>query len=126
MIRIIGKIAAGLGEGQYYLSREGYRRQFIQKLGFDPFPGTLNLKLAKPFAQGEIRSIKIEGFKDKNSTFGGCICHLAKINGIRCAIVRPERTSYQPNLVEVIAPVHLRRTLQLLDGDEVEVILEDN
>jgi riboflavin kinase len=126
MIRIIGEIATGLGEGQHYISREGYRKQLRQKLGFDPFPGTLNLKLAKPFAQSEIGSIKIEGFKDEISTFGGCICYPAKINGIKCAIVRPERTGYSPNLIEIIAPVHLRKTLQLSDGDEVEVTLENN
>ena len=37
---------SGLSEGSYYMSLEGYRKQFRSKLGFDPFPGTLNLRVA--------------------------------------------------------------------------------
>ena len=33
-----GKITAGLGQAGYFLSREGYRRQFPELLGFLPFP----------------------------------------------------------------------------------------
>jgi riboflavin kinase len=122
--RIRGKVITGLGEGQYYISVEGYRSQFNRKLGFDPYPGTLNLKLGEPFAKSIASSIKIEGFRDANRTFGECQCYPVKINGIRGAIVRPERSSYPTNLVEVIAPVNLRKTLALSDGDEVEMILE--
>jgi riboflavin kinase len=46
------------------------------------------------------------------------------ISGIKGAIVRPERSNYPANLVEVIAPVNLRKTLCLSDGDEIEVMLE--
>ncbi len=124
--KIHGKVAAGLGEGQYYISVEGYKNQFIQKLGFEPYPGTLNLKLAEPlpFARAFRDSIRIEGFRDENRTFGECRCYPVKINSVRGAIIRPERSSYPANLVEVIAPVNLRETLCLSDGDEVEVILE--
>ncbi len=124
--KIHGKVAAGLGEGQYYISVEGYKNQFIQKLGFEPYPGTLNLKLAEPlaFARAFRGSIRIEGFRDENRTFGECRCYPVKINGIKGAIIRPERSSYPADLVEVIAPVNLRETLCLSDGDEVEVMLE--
>ena len=64
MNKLKGKIVTGLGKGQYYISRDGYRTQFNLKLGFDPSPGTLNLKLAEPFLQPEADSIKIEGFID--------------------------------------------------------------
>src|SRR5574337_1213272 len=43
-----GKVITGLGEGQYYISLDGYRMQFIEKLGFDPYPGTLNIRLDPP------------------------------------------------------------------------------
>ena len=124
MNELKGKIVTGLGEGQYYISREGYRKQFNLKLGFDPSPGTLNLKLAEPFPQAEADFIKIEGFVDENGTFGGCKCYRVMIGDIKGAIVRPERSSYPPDLVEVIAPVHLRKALNLKDGDELEMILE--
>jgi riboflavin kinase len=43
---------------------------------------------------------------------------------VKCAIIRPDRSSYPLNLVEIIAPVNLRKTLGIKDGDEVEVTLE--
>jgi riboflavin kinase len=124
--RIRGRVAAGLGEGQYYISREGYRRQFSEKLGFDPSPGTLNLKLDEPFGldESDPKSVRIEGFEDEGRTFGACRCRPVKIEGIKGAIVRPERTSYPASLLELIAPVNLRESLALSDGDEVEVVFE--
>ena len=119
-----GKLVTGLGEGQYYISLDGYRRQFNQKLGFDPFPGTMNLKLTEPFVPSEQDAIKIEGFRDENRTFGGCRCYKVNVRGIRGAIVRPDRTSYSPMLVEIIAPVNLRKSLGVTDGNELEVMLE--
>ncbi len=122
--KIHGKVVTGLGEGQYYISVDGYRSQFNRKLGFNPYPGTLNLRLIEPFAESFGGSIKIEGFRDDERTFGECRCYPVKINGIKAAIVRPERSSYPANLVEVIAPVNLRKALCLSDGDEIEVTLE--
>src|SRR6476620_155827 len=40
-----GKIVNGMGEGAYYMSLDEYKKQFKEKLGYVPFPGTLNLKL---------------------------------------------------------------------------------
>ena len=117
-----GKIASGLGQGQYFISREGYSRQFLQHLGFVPFPGTLNVLLDEPFPAGQ-QAIKIEGFQEEGRSFGECKCYRIKLNGIDAAVVRPERSRYPPELIEVIAPVQLRRALGLEDGDPVEVIL---
>ncbi len=123
--RIIrGMVASGLGEGQYYISRDGYRRQFMEKLGFEPYPGTLNIKLDEPFLPPDLHAISIDGFRDEDRTFGECKCYKIKVNGIEAAIVRPGRSNYPLNLVEVIAPVGLRKSLCLKDGAEVKVTLE--
>ena len=116
-----GKILSGLGQGQYFISREGYSRQFVKKLGFVPFPGTLNVQLEEPFP--ERQAIRIEGFAEEGKSFGECKCYRIKLNGIDAAVVRPEKSRYPPELIEVIAPVQLRRSLGLGDGDPVEVIL---
>ncbi len=62
-----GKILSGLGQAQYFLTREGYSRQFVEKLGFIPFPGTLNVLLNEPFPV-EHQAIKIEGFSEEGRT----------------------------------------------------------
>jgi riboflavin kinase, archaea type len=117
-----GKILAGLGQGQYYISRDGYSRQFLQHLGFVPFPGTLNVLLEEPFPT-EPQAIKIEGFVEENRSFGECKCYRINLNGMQAAVVRPEKSRYPAELIEIIAPVQLRRALGLEDGDPVEVIL---
>ncbi|MEM4417606.1 MAG: DUF120 domain-containing protein, partial [Nitrososphaerota archaeon] len=40
-----GRVFAGFGEGAYYMSLSGYVSQMKEKLGFVPFPGTLNVSL---------------------------------------------------------------------------------
>jgi riboflavin kinase len=120
-----GRVVSGLGEGQHYISKEGYQKQFREKLGFEPFPGTLNIKLDRPFEPTCRQAIKIEGFLDEGRTLGKCICYRVKVQGIEAAIVRPERSSYTLDLAEVIAPISLRSSLGLADGSEVTITLED-
>ena len=117
-----GKILSGLGQAQYFLTREGYSRQFAAKLGFVPFPGTLNVLLEEPFP-AEGTAIEIESFTEEGRTFGACRCRRILLNGIAAAAVRPEKSRYPPELIEVIAPVQLRLALGLKDGDSVEVVL---
>jgi len=83
-VTLEGTVFEGLGEGAYYISKEVYRKQFIEKLGFDPYPGTLNLKLATEYdlkTRTELETypaIEIEGFKNENRTFGLVKCYPAK------------------------------------------------
>jgi riboflavin kinase len=115
-----GKIKAGLGQGQYFIAREGYSRQFLQHLGFVPFPGTLNVLLEEPFPS-EQQAIEIESFQEEGRSFGECKCYRIRLNGIEAAVVQPEKSRYPADLVEVIAPVQLRQTLGLKEGDPVEI-----
>jgi len=116
-----GKILSGLGQAQYFLTREGYSRQFLELLGFVPFPGTLNVLLESPFPT-QRQAIEIEGFSMEGKSFGECKCYRIKINGIEAAVVRPVKSRYPPELIEIIAPIKLR-ALGLKDGDPVEVVL---
>ena len=124
---ITGTVFTGLKEGSYYMSRDGYRKQFISKLGFDPFPGTLNLKVSKE-NQNERKkletypSVYIEGFANENRTYGPAKCFRAIVNNaVKCAIVMPIRAHYGEDVVELIAPVSLRKKFTLVDGDIVQV-----
>lgn len=119
---MLGKITAGLGQAGYFLSREGYRRQFLECLGFVPFPGTLNVLLDEPFP-ASYPSILIQGFSEGEECFGGCRCYLISVGGMEAAAIRPERSRHPPELIEVIAPTNLRQALDLKDGDRVEVII---
>lgn len=124
-IRIQGRLEHGLGEGYYYMSQEGYRAQFRRKLGFDPFPGTLNLKLegpelAKIEVLQEAGGVPIEGFTDGGRTFGGAKCFPATLQEVPCAAILPIRSHYQ-DVLEIISKEKLRDRLGLKDGEIVEV-----
>ncbi|MEM3694924.1 MAG: DUF120 domain-containing protein [Candidatus Bathyarchaeia archaeon] len=127
-ITLEGVLFTGLGEGAYYTSIDQYRKQFIEKLGFDPYPGTLNLKLTTDYdikARAELEAypaIEIEGFKDENRTYGPVKCYPAIIqNKVKGALVSALRSHYDSSVIEVIAPVFLRKHLNLKDGHKVKV-----
>lgn len=123
-----GTVVSGLGEGQYYISIDGYSMQFAEKLGFLPFPGTLNVKVKEYCLDvrkrlEELPYIRIDGFSDGMRTYGASDCYPAEIGGIRGFIIVPERTHYQIDLLEIIAPVKMRDVLELKDGDDVTVVI---
>lgn len=126
-VTLVGEVFTGIGEGAYYVSREGYKRQFIAKLGFDPYPGTLNVRLkdSRSLANRELlnhfKGIEVEGFSDGDRTYGPVKCFKATINGkVEGAIVIAKRSHYGRDVVEFIAPVNMRRLLGLKDGDLVK------
>ncbi|MCJ2520328.1 MAG: DUF120 domain-containing protein [Candidatus Thermoplasmatota archaeon] len=124
-LTVKGVVDHGLGEGFYYMSQEDYRKQFRSKLGFDPYPGTLNLKI-KGREMGKLEvlrtadGVQIEGFINGNRTFGGAHCFLASLSDVDCAVIIPVRSHYS-DVLEVISRHHLRRKLGLKDGELVEV-----
>lgn len=124
-LNIRGVVASGLGEGRYYLSQEGYTLQFREKLGFVPYPGTLNLDVQGPEVN-KLRilkstpSIRIEEFQGEDRTFGAVDAWRARVGSLDCALILPRRT-HHARTVEVISPEYLREKLSVKDGDEVEV-----
>jgi riboflavin kinase len=127
-VTLEGLLFTGLGEGAYYVTRDGYRRQFIEKLGFDPYPGTLNLRLTTEYdmkTRSELETypgIEIEGFKGESRTFGSVKCYPAIINNReKGAFVCALRSHYDASVMEIIAPSFLRSKLKLKDGNKVKV-----
>lgn len=135
-LEIHGIVVEGMKDGAFYLSLEGYKKQVRQKLGFDPFPGTLNLRLTtktdlenneKLQKQG---GIKISGFKEAKQKrfYGGARLYKTKINdSAEGAVIIPDRTHHDHATIEVIAPAFLRKTLRLKNGSAVRlsVLLEN-
>ena len=126
-VEINAVVFSGLSEGAYYMGMEGYRKQFRSKLGFDPFPGTLNLRVRKEDlgARRELDSnafIEIEGFANKTRTYGAVKGYRAIINGeVQGAIIVPVRAHYGEDVIEVISPEKLRTRFNLKDGDAVNI-----
>jgi riboflavin kinase len=126
VIAVTGSLFSGMGEGAYYMAQRGYSSQFYQALGFQPYPGTLNLRLTdskdimsftKLLAQ---KPHVIKGFSGYDREFGDVLAYPVTIEGkIKGAVVRSLRTVYDATVAELIAPVYLRKELHLKDGDRV-------
>ncbi len=127
-ITLEGTVFTGVGEGAYYITKDYYRKQFQQKLGFDPYPGTLNLRLTSDYdikTRTELEAypaIEIEGFKNEDRTFGFVKCYPVMIdNKVKGALITALRTHYDVSVLEIIAPVCLRKHLGLKDGNKVKI-----
>jgi len=132
-IHFNGILVSGMGEGKYYMSLEGYRKQFKKKIGYIPFPGTLNIRIFDPLSLENREKIErfgyqfIDGFSDSERTYGWVKCYSAIMNDnvdIQSDLLILERTHHDKNMLEVIAPVNIKQVMGLKNGDNVKVTLQ--
>ena len=123
-----GTIISGMGEGAYYMSMKGYTKQFKTKLGYIPFPGTLNVKLKdKEYTEAKrsldaYGGIMINGFSDGKRTYGWVKCYPAKINNsIDSALITLERTHYDDSVIELISYTNIKKAAKLSTGSQISV-----
>lgn len=127
-VTLEGVVFTGFGEGAYYISKEKYHRQLVEKFGFEPFQGTLNLKLVSEYdvkTRMELEAypaVELEGFRSDARSFGLVKCYSAVIeNKVKGAVVIATRSHYDVSVLEIIAPIYLRKKLNLKDGHKVKV-----
>lgn len=136
VVELIGNVTGGMGEGRHYITLDGYMEQFITKLGYEPYPGTLNLELTEQSIRRRpgleaTHSVFIEGWADEQRTYGPATCYPAIVEGSRgqsveqAHVIEPVRTHHDDSQLEIIAPVRLRDELDLTDGDRLTVIAGD-
>ena len=126
-----GSVISGLGEGAYYMSLKGYTKQFKAKIGYVPFPGTLNIKLNQLQATqiiqqlDEIDNMTLDPFFDGKRTYGWVKCFHATLNdSIKCELIRLERTHHDNSVIELISKNNLRKTARLQTGSKVTVQID--
>ena len=127
-IDLKGTLVSGMGEGAYYMGLKGYTKQFQSKIGYIPFPGTLNVRLDQKIHQESIKQfetlngIKIKSFSDGKRTYGWVKCFSAKLNNsINCQLIVLERTHHDDSVIELISKVCLRKNAKLKDGSKVSI-----
>jgi len=128
-----GTLVSGLGEGAYYMSLEGYSKQFKTKIGYVPFPGTFNVKLRKKeYTEAisqfeEMEGIHIDGYSDGKRTYGWVKCFKAKLNStFDCLLIRLERSHHDTSIIELISKNSLRKTAKLSDNSKVTITIPIN
>jgi len=127
-VTLEGAVFTGLGEGAYYISKPDYKKQILEKMGFEPYPGTLNVKLNSDYdikTRKDLEAypaVEVMGFQNETRTFGLVKCYPAIIGGaVKGALVTALRSHYYASVLEIIAPVCLRKQLELKDGNKVKV-----
>ncbi|MFW5929609.1 MAG: DUF120 domain-containing protein [Halobacteriota archaeon] len=128
-VALEGELTHGMGEGSYYIGLDGYQEQFEERLGYSPYPGTFNVELTeesirKRTALDSTDGVHIDEWQNDERTFGAATCYPAEVDGVKAHVIRPHRSHYPEDMLEVIARVKLVDELDVDHGDHVEVTVE--
>ena len=124
---ITGKIVSGAQQGAFFTQLEWVREQCLKKLGFTPWPGTLNLEVPMDRV-AVIESFMVkEGIELVSPDLNYCSGHVFPISveGIPGAIVFPAQDVrvHEKNVIEIISPQLLKDALSVKDGDCVTLTI---
>jgi len=138
-VTLTGTVTTGMGEGHHYISLPGYMEQFRERLGYEPFAGTLNLDLVEESVRSRARMealdpVTIDGWEDEERTYGPAYCWPAVIETPDdtdgpydpAHVIAPERTHHGDDQLELIAPDRLRDDLELDDGDTLTIHVQEH
>jgi len=125
--KITCKIVSGVKQGAFFTQLDWVQEQCLQKLGFKPFPGTLNLEIAHE----NMRIIEAlqaqEGIElvPPDSNFCAGFVFPISIEGISGAMVAPaaDVRVHAKNIIEIISHLGLKNALGVEDGDWVTLTI---
>ena len=124
---ISGKIISGAGEGAYFTQIGWVQQQCDEKLGFKPYPGTLNLEISEEFlpAIESLDQKKGIGLISPDPKYCNAMVVQVSLGDISGAIILPEEKVriHPKNIIEIIAPLNLKTALNLNDGDSLKITI---
>lgn len=122
-VTLTGQVVSGLGQGASFTQLDWVRPQFMTKLGIDPHPGTLNLRLHHPDDLTQWAGLKRQpGCPIVPPDPAWCeargypVCIAGRLPG---AIILPDVPGYPEAQVEVVAALPVRQEVGLTDGDSL-------
>jgi CTP-dependent riboflavin kinase len=123
-----GIIFSDLGLASKFMALDWVRRTLTECLGFAPFPATLNVRPASADEQRHWQSIRDDAslFSHMPAHEGSCVARIYRIKiqdgagpRLPAAVLVPEVEGYPKDKIEIVAPVRLKDTLGLRDGDSL-------
>jgi len=124
-IVIKGKITEGLRESSSFTKLPWVKDQFIDKLGIDPYPGTLNLEIIDAGDLEKCKRIKsrkgVEIIPPEPGFCSAQCFHVLVCGKIKGALIIPHVPQYPESKIEIISSEKIRDVLSLKVGDLVEV-----
>lgn len=121
-IEFIGLAFTGQGRGKVFLEMPWVMRQLKEITGYEPYLGTLNLRLTPESTKQRTKLTPKNGafVKPENGYLPGYL-YKAKILDTDCYVVVPDVPSYPKDVLEIISPDNLRNRFNIKDGDKVTV-----
>lgn len=129
-VAITGTVQSGVGKGCFFTSVDWVVRQCENKLGYAPFPGTLNVrvcdsdnhKLDHLFQNPDTELVS------SDAEFCSAPVKKVRVSDIPAAVVLPAEDVriHENNIVEIISGCSLKNTLGLKDGDTITISIPIN
>lgn len=127
-VTLVGKIVSGVRQAAYFTQLDWVRGQCREKLGFEPWPGTLNVEFSEDFLPLIETLREEEGLTliPPDPQFCAAKVLPCYMGNISAAIILPAEdvNVHGKHVIEIIAPVRLKDALGLDDGDSLELALK--
>ena len=126
-LSISGRIVSGAKQGAFFTQLDWVQEQCLDKLGFAPWPGTLNLEIPMD-AVAVIEELKVtKGLELVSPDSNYCSGHVfpISIEGLPAAVVLPAEDVrvHEKNIIEIISPEMIKKALKVDDGDQVAITI---
>ncbi len=123
-----GKIVSGARQAAFFTQLDWVQKQFQEKFGFAPYPGTLNLEIDPEYLPviEALQKEKLIELIPPDPNFCTAKIITAEIASIKGALIIPEDNVniHAKNIIEIIAPLKLKEALGVKDGDTLEFELK--
>ena len=127
-LTVTGKIISGEQKGAFFTQLDWVQNQCQEKLGFKPFPGTLNIEIPAEIIPHIEELIKKNALELASPDSNFCSGHVYPVNimGVGGAIVAPAEDVrvHDNNVLELIAPICLKEAMDVDDGDEIMLVAD--
>ena len=125
--KLVGRVISGARQAAFFTQLEWVQDQCMEHMDFRPYPGTLNLELSEEsiLIIEELQKEKTLSLIPPDPQFCAAKAMTVMINDISGAIIIPSEdvNIHEKNIIEIMAPIGLRKALDLNDGDSVTVII---
>ena len=123
-----GKVVSGVRRAAYFTQLDWVQEQCMEKLGFRPYPGTLNVKISEeslPIIEALQKEQGIE-LIPPDTEFCAARAMLLSVGSVSGAIIIPAEDVrvHGKNVIEVISPLRLKDALRVDDGDPLTLTVK--
>ena len=127
MARMTGIIFSDLGQAASFMTLDWVQAALKQRLGFDPFPATLNVR-PKDAEDAQVwRRMRDDSAGIALTPANDAFCNarlypielIIEHSKIPGGILLPEVMNYPNDKIEIVAPVRLKDHLGVQDGDQL-------